>query len=100
MFGGYPHRRVYEAKPRFKMQREKSPERVHFGKVILCPVVTELSVAAAGDAGDVAQSSGIDVSGSRERPWAALRPACHSEFAVPQRVGDRRHVVGPSGVAA
>ena len=33
-------------------------------------------------------------------PRAPLRPACHPERAVPQRIGDRRQVVGPAGIGA
>ena len=100
MFGGDADRRVHEAKAGFEMQGEKSAERVGLGQAIRRPVVAERAVASTRDAADVAQPSGIDISRSRKRPRAALRPARHAEFAIAQRVGDRRQVVGPAGIAA
>ena len=100
MFGGYANGRVHQAEARFEMQCEKSPQRIDFRKVIRSPVVSKCSVASTRDAADVAQSKGINVGSCRKCPWATLRPACHSEFVVSQRVGDRCQVVGPVRVGA
>src|SRR5262245_34687569 len=100
VLGGDAKGRVHEAEAGFKMQCEKSPQRVGFGEVVRCPVVTECSVASAGDAADVTQSKRIDVGSGRKGPRATLRPAGHSEFAVSQRVGDRYQVVSPARVGA
>ena len=89
VFGGDAKRGVHQAEARFKMQREKTAHRIGFGKVLRRPIVTECSVAATGDAADVAQSKRIDISGCRKRPWAAFRPSCHAKGVVAQGVGDR-----------
>src|SRR5258707_2660535 len=62
VFGGDAEARVHEAKGGFETLRQSSPQRVDFGKVFRCPVVTEWSVASRRDAADVAQSKGINVS--------------------------------------
>src|SRR5262245_31330417 len=100
VLGGYAKGRVHEAEARFKMQGEEPPQRIDFRKVIRCPVVTKCSVASTRDAADVAQSKGVNVSSCRKCPGATLRPACHSEFVVSQRVGDRYQVVSPARVGA
>ena len=95
-----PRAGVHEAEAGLETQCEGSAERVDFRQVLRRPIVTECPVAAARDAADVAQSSGIDVGGCGQRPRATLRPARHSELVVSQRVGDRHQVVGPAGVGA
>jgi hypothetical protein len=99
-FSGQAERGVHQSEARCETEREGSTESVGLRELIRRPVVAEGSIAAARDAGDVAQSGGIDVGGCRQCPGAALRPSRHSELVGPHRVGDGHQIVGPAGVAA
>ena len=99
-FGGDAERRIHQPEGRRETQREGSAHSVGLRQLIRRPVVAECPVTATRDAGDVAQSDGIDVGGRGKRPRAALRPARHTELLVSQAVGDGHQIVCPAGVAA